>query len=232
MGATAVIAIGLLAATALQSEGNVPAPAHAAGGRAAQVGAAKPRVDFLGDSYTTGTVLGGIGATGYPALLSKAEGWDHRLDAVGGTGYVNKGKSEPFIARVSAIVRDHPDAVIVLGSRNDHASFATLKAAVTSVLDRLRGWLPRAKLIVIAPPWVNSMVPAPILRDTDAIGAAARSIPGVVFIDPVSEGWFAGGESKLIGADGVHPTDAGHAYMARLIEADLERLHVTIRAGG
>ena len=39
---------------------------------------------------------------------------------------------------------------------------------------------------------------------------------GAVFIDPIAEGWFVG-RPDLIGGDGVHPTDAGHAYMAERI---------------
>jgi lysophospholipase L1-like esterase len=34
-----------------------------------------------------------------------------------------------------------------------------------------------------------------------------------MFIDPIAERWFVG-RPDLIAQDGVHPTDAGHAYMA------------------
>jgi lysophospholipase L1-like esterase len=42
-------------------------------------------------------------------------------------------------------------------------------------------------------------------------------------VDPLAEGWFTGSDSGLIGADRVHPTDDGHAYLARLIAPDIER---------
>ncbi|MDT4998170.1 MAG: hypothetical protein QOK12_275, partial [Mycobacterium sp.] len=49
---------------------------------------------------------------------------------------------------------------------------------------------------------------------------------GATWIDPIAERWFVG-RPDLIGADGVHPTDAGHAYMAGkiapLIAAQLPR---------
>jgi lysophospholipase L1-like esterase len=49
---------------------------------------------------------------------------------------------------------------------------------------------------------------------------------GATFIDPIREGWFVG-RPDLIGPDGVHPNDAGHAYMAEkiapLIRAQLSR---------
>ncbi|HEX3545697.1 MAG TPA: SGNH/GDSL hydrolase family protein, partial [Mycobacterium sp.] len=51
-------------------------------------------------------------------------------------------------------------------------------------------------------------------------------VAGAVFIDPIAAGWFVG-RPGLIGADGVHPTDAGHALMAEkiapLIDAQLLR---------
>ena len=34
--------------------------------------------------------------------------------------------------------------------------------------------------------------------------------------DPLAEGWFVG-RPELIGPDGVHPSDAGHAYLAEKI---------------
>ena len=53
-------------------------------------------------------------------------------------------------------------------------------------------------------------------------------VPGTpsVFIDPLAEGWFVG-RPDLIGSDGVHPNDAGHAYLAAKI-APLIRNQLTI----
>lgn len=38
-------------------------------------------------------------------------------------------------------------------------------------------------------------------------------LAGATFVDPIAARWFVS-RPDLIGADGVHPTDAGHAYMA------------------
>ena len=46
------------------------------------------------------------------------------------------------------------------------------------------------------------------------------------FVDPLAEGWFVG-RPDLIGADGVHPNDAGHAYLAEKI-APLIRSQLTV----
>jgi lysophospholipase L1-like esterase len=78
--------------------------------------------------------------------------------------------------------------------------------------DLARRTAPGARLLVIGPPWPTADVPESVLRIRDILGAAARTA-GATFVDPLAEGWFVG-QPELIGADGVHPTDAGHAYMA------------------
>ena len=44
------------------------------------------------------------------------------------------------------------------------------------------------------------------------LGSEAHAV-GAEFVDPIADRWFVD-RPDLIGADGVHPTDAGHAYMA------------------
>ena len=71
---------------------------------------------------------------------------------------------------------------------------------------------PTARLLVIGPPWPTDDVPDNVWRVRDALAAEAAAI-GATFIDPLAEHWFVG-RPELIGKDGIHPTDAGHAYMA------------------
>ena len=59
-------------------------------------------------------------------------------------------------------------------------------------------------------------VPSRAVASSPRSATSARSCwcgaePDVV--DPLADGWFVG-RPEFIGADGVHPTDAGHAYMA------------------
>ena len=51
-----------------------------------------------------------------------------------------------------------------------------------------------------------------MLKIRDSLRDQAAQI-GAAFIDPIADGWFVG-RPDLIGQDGVHPNDAGHAYMA------------------
>ncbi len=58
------------------------------------------------------------------------------------------------------------------------------------------------------------------LRLRDAVAAAAGSA-GLDFVDPLAGGWLRD-RPDLIGADGVHPHDGGHAHLADLIEPAIE----------
>ena len=48
-----------------------------------------------------------------------------------------------------------------------------------------------------------------MLQIRDVLSAAAAAA-GAAFVDPIADRWFVD-RPDLIGADGVHPTDAGHA---------------------
>ena len=95
-----------------------------------------------------------------------------------------------------------------------HATCDTLRSAELAA--------PAARLLVIGTPWVNADAPAYVLRNNGILRDRAEALGGT-FIDPVADGWFVD-RPDLIGADGVHPTDAGHAYMAQKIEPVIEEL--------
>jgi lysophospholipase L1-like esterase len=78
--------------------------------------------------------------------------------------------------------------------------------------DLARHRTPSARLLVIGPPWPTANVPESVIQIRDILNAAARAA-GAAFVDPIAERWFVG-RPDLIGADGVHPNDAGHAYLA------------------
>lgn len=46
---------------------------------------------------------------------------------------------------------------------------------------------------------------------------SAAVAAGALFVDPLASEWLLD-RPELIGADGVHPDDTGHAYLAGLIE--------------
>ena len=182
--------------------------------------AARSKVVFLGDSYTTGWNGAGTGRRGWPALVAQTLGWQTANLAVAGTGFMNPGWTGQTVgSRVAAAIRYQPDIVVVAAGHNDSRwSAATTARAADAVLDRLHRALPNAVLVVVAPIWSNAWPPTRCLDLRDHLRQKARSI-GAIFVDPLRDRWFAGSRQRLIGPDGIHPTDAGHRYIAGRIMA-------------
>jgi lysophospholipase L1-like esterase len=190
------------------------------------------RVAVVGDSYTTGGELGGLGSKGWTTrawqLLAR-EGIPVSADvaAEGGAGYGTRGNHGSVFEDLTADAVKPDDALVVFfGSRNDQGVDPTqLSVLAYGTFQLARRTAPSAKFLVIGPPWPTAEPPAPVLKIRDALKYQA-GVAGATFIDPISQGWFVG-RPDLIGKDGVHPTDAGHAYMADkiapLIGAQLTR---------
>jgi lysophospholipase L1-like esterase len=178
---------------------------------------------FLGDSYTSGWNGAGLGAQGWPALVDGAQGWRTINLAVAGTGFINPGWThQPVSSGVSATIREKPDIVFIAAGHNDSRwSAAATSAAADQVIDSLHRSLPEATLVVIAPIWANGSPPTRCLVLRDHLRRKAASL-GTIFIDPLAERWFAGNAHRLIGPDGIHPTDAGYSHIAGRVLADLD----------
>ena len=137
-----------------------------------------------------------------------------------GAGYIVRGTDKvTFAEAATTSLRSTADLVLVFGSRNDgKQNPATMAAAATDLYTKIRERAPHAKLIVVGPAWVDENVPDFIISDSKAI--SERSVRRrLQFVNPLSERWFFGADAKLIGADGVHPTDAGHQYLAEKMYA-------------
>jgi lysophospholipase L1-like esterase len=176
----------------------------------------------LGDSYTSGWNGAGIGSRGWPAVVGANRSWKIVNLSVPGTGFMNPGWTNQTIgSRVDATVRQKPQVVLVAGGHNDSrwSAAATSRAAVRTIA-RLHAALPNAAIVVIGPIWQNGSPPARCLILRDALRREAASI-GALFIDPLAEHWFAGASHRYVGRDGLHPTNAGHAWLASRILADL-----------
>ena len=177
---------------------------------------------FLGDSYTTGWNGAGLGSKGWPRIVAATEGWSVVNLAVAGTGFRNPGwTNQPVGSRVAAAIRARPDIVFVAAGHNDSRwSVSATATAAGSVIDRLHAALPRALIVVVAPIWQDGSPPPRCLGLRDRLRTMAAAVGGV-FIDPLAEGWFAGRAHRFISPDGIHPTNAGHAHIARQVLAHL-----------
>jgi lysophospholipase L1-like esterase len=175
---------------------------------------------FLGDSYTTGWNGAGLGSRGWPALVARSRDWRTVNLAVAGTGFINPGwTNQPVGARVSATIRQKPDVVFIAAGHNDSRwSAAATARAAAKVIHRLRRALPDAVLVIVAPIWPSGSPPTRCLVLRDHLRRTARSVDAI-FVDSLAEGWYAGNRQKMIGRDGIHPSDAGHRFMAKRVLA-------------
>lgn len=62
------------------------------------------------------------------------------------------------------------------------------------------------------------------MRDNRNAVRDSATARGIAFVDPLEEGWFRDGITGLIGLDGVHPNDAGHAYLAEKLAPHIQSL--------
>ena len=186
----------------------------------------------IGDSYTNGTAIGGVGpkawtVQAWQALDRKGVQVSPDVAAEGRAGYGVRGDhGSLFVDLTRRAVRPDDSLVVFFGSRNDQGVDPTVLAGMAHDAFALaRQLAPTANLLVVGPPWPTPDVPPDVLQIRDVLKSQAQWA-GASFFDPIIAGWFAG-RPDLIGADGVHPTDAGHTYMAQrlvpLISSQLPR---------
>lgn len=193
---------------------------------------------FLGYPQTLGHLTGwhdlwnsGVGGTGY-------------LNDAGGGGKTT------FRGRVADdLVAYAPDVVIVAGGINDYVGHtaADIGTEAGLLFAAIRSGVPGVTLIVLGP-WDNAgTVPtANFVQTRDALRVAALANGASLFIDNIGgpypwsgnvnnytgQGWITGtghvgattgsGNADLyIASDAVHPSQAGHDYLAHRLAADI-----------
>jgi lysophospholipase L1-like esterase len=179
-------------------------------------------VAVVGDSYTTGTDEGGLGSRAWTARAWQAlarQGVQIAPDVAseGRAGYAVVGDHGSMFEDLTArAVRPNDVLVVFFGSRNDQGVDPGLLAdKARSSFDLAHRIAPSARLLVIGPPWPTADPPGEVLQVDDVIGGQA-AVADAAYVDPIAEHWFVD-RPDLIGPDGVHPTDAGHEYMAEMI---------------
>ncbi|HYO01181.1 MAG TPA: GDSL lipase [Mycobacterium sp.] len=212
--ATFVISVGLLLGLVLNAPSARITPYDAL-----TAGAPISRVAIVGDSYTNGTAIGGQGANAWPVRAWRTlarQGVQVVADvaAEGRAGYGVRGEKGSLFGDLTPRAVKPDDALVVFyGSRNDHgADPNVLSGQIFNAFALAHRIAPTARLLVIGPPWPTADVPPAVLQIRDIL-AFQSMLAGATFIDPIAAGWFVD-RPDLIGRDGVHPTDAGHVYMA------------------
>jgi lysophospholipase L1-like esterase len=179
-----------------------------------------PVLAFYGDWFVSGTEAGGLGPTGWPAIVSERVGAvGTEPHAVTDAGYVavSDVAGDTFVTLAERQPEPAADVTIVFGGRNDYrASPAEITASARRMFDTIRATAPQTKLVVIGPAWTGADIPPELLPVRFAVRQAA-SDAGATFMDPLDGGWLIDGVG-LIAGDGISPTDEGHTYLAGRIE--------------
>ena len=189
-----------------------------------------PQIEILGDSYVSGSAEGGRGAAGWTRIIGSHfhdEGDPVELNVMAqpGAGYLTRGASGLDYRQTAAQgLRRTADVVVVFGSRNDgRQTDEAMYGAAKSLYSAIHETAPQARIVVFGPVWAGGKAPDFMAANNAAMARAAAE-EGVQYVDTQADGWFTGTSADLIGADGVHPTDEGHAYLAEKILPVLEKL--------
>ena len=207
--------------------------------------APKPRLLFVGDSYTLGAAVPNA-ADGYARVAGDFLGVpDTWMSGVGGTGYTataNGGYN--FAQRVTDWTTKNPDVVVFAGGLND-ADDNALQPAVLSLLQTTRTALPNAIIMVLG---VFPAATGPndaLLSKERKIAAAVRQFadPYTRFIpiatDPIGS-WVTGtgragsptgvGNSDVVtGTDGTHPSVYGYLYYGQRVATEITKTLRSLR---
>ena len=194
-----------------------------------QANANAPVALWIGDSYTNGHGAPRP-AAGYPCLVSDRLGWTCKLDAQGGTGFVNDGSgaspaNEPLADRLHATSEAvDPDLVVIDAGRNDFAAApAAFRQEVTAYLNAARKTYRHAKFVVIEPFILGRSRFDYSLIDR-AVRLAANGI-GATIVDTTNPAWRRLAD-RLPTVDGLHPTARSHRIIAQHLIKELRRLHI------
>jgi lysophospholipase L1-like esterase len=188
--------------------------------------ARNPVLAFYGDWYVSGTDQGGRGPAGWPAIVSERIGAEGLVPhAAPDAGYVaaSAATGDTFLSLAESDPEPAADVTIVFGGRNDYrAGPAEITAAAIRTFETIRAAAPQTQLLVIGPAWTDAVVPPELPPIRNAVQEAAAAA-GATFVDPLAEGWLFD-DPELLGADGISPSDAGHAYLADRIEPVVRQL--------
>ncbi|MFD4912837.1 SGNH/GDSL hydrolase family protein [Streptomyces virginiae] len=210
------------------------------------------RFMVFGDSLSDGSSMntgGGGGTWAHKAarLLGYDDYWN---ESRGGTGYITSGSFTTLANRVAAdVVANVPTKLIVWAGYNDNAgSQPSIGTAAASLYSTIQAGLPDCDVIVLGC-WSPTGSPGSTLTNTDATLKTAAAAAGLPFVSPITGSiynaagalvathgaWITGtgrvgattgtgNADTYIGTDAVHPTDAGHRYLADRVVAAIQEL--------
>jgi lysophospholipase L1-like esterase len=210
--------------TARTALGASAAPLHRrAAAQSAIRRAQQPLLAVIGASFAAG-IGAGSRQDSWAYRLARQQGWRIVVSADPGSGFVNTGSHHLGpLSRLAGrldLARLAPAVVIVQGGHNDVGRSEALVAdRVRELMAGLRHAAPRARLAIISV-FSGRRGPSRAARALDRVivQAARTEDPSVLVIDPHTERWAF---PRL--ADGLHPSAAGHSWIAARLAQELSR---------
>lgn len=210
------------------------------------------RFMLFGDDLSDGASANTGGGTGTwlyrtGRMLGVQDVWEQGRT---GTGYITAGSFDTLANRLAAdVVAYTPDRLVVWAGYNDSGgSQPAIGTAASALFTAIASGLPTCQTYVVGC-WSPSGSPTSALTSTDATLQTAAAGASLPFLSPITGsvydktgtlvttlGPWITGTGKVgsttgtgiadwaIGADGVHPTDAGHLYLSRRIFSSLRAL--------
>ena len=153
-------------------------------------------------------------------MVSLKRGWVGKYLSDNTTSYSTAGEpgGTSYRARLGAVVATGAQIVVVSGGRGDVGVSATqFRGDVRATFAGIHAGLPKARIIVVSPTWGNDPVPARLTALISIVKSEAARV-GATYLD-IGEPMF--GHPNMVGVDGWHPNDAGHAAIAAAVEKAL-----------
>jgi acyl-CoA thioesterase I len=223
-GGSAAAAITLAGSPASGQQVTAAAPQRAKPGP-------RPLLAVIGASFSAG-VGAGNREHAWPEDLARIMGWRLAVSADPGAGYVNPGAGHrgPFdqLAARLHLARLDPNTVIIQGGHDDIGRpLPLIRSRVESLISTIRHQDPRCRLAVLSVFPRGRPSPAAEATDRAIVAAARRADPAVLVFDPIASHW----QFPRIG-DHLHPSPAGHEWIARHLAAGLRDPGTLDRAVG
>ncbi|MFD2614814.1 SGNH/GDSL hydrolase family protein [Paenibacillus gansuensis] len=188
--------------------------------RVKKPGLPRKKIVVIGHSYAEGCCLQERGTKSFAALVGDLLGMESVNAGIGRTD-VNAGGANSGLSRVQKDVIDlKPDYVLavyginVLGSINKkELTHDKYEADYRSFITQITDALPDTRVFasgLIAARGMKDKTLAPISRD---IERACASNSNCTYIDLAGK-WNEGNFDKYLSADGMHPSEEGHVFLA------------------
>jgi lysophospholipase L1-like esterase len=207
-------------------ESTLPAAAREAAATGTPAEAGREAVEeatsvlVVGDAFSAGTDQND--GPPWPELLADSLGWDVTVDALAETGYLTTDGGGSFGERLGLAAVEAADVVVLAGGIEDLGSPAEeIAEAAEEVLVRVQELSPDAALVLVSP--FSDGDPGPLTRGAAADLEELAAEQGAGYVD--ATGFLPDG-AGLLGPDGRHPNQEGHAEIARLMEQALVDLGV------